>query len=76
LCWNQGIRQLGAQRGMLFINVVPLTALLVGVLRGHTLGHWELVGAALVLLSLVLNQLGGRKTAMSNNLQPALAVCK
>jgi len=68
LCWNQGMRQFGAQRGMLFINVVPLTALLVGVLRGHTLGHWELVGAALVLLSLVLNQLGGRPT-------PAKALC-
>lgn len=76
LCWNQGIRQIGAQRGMLFINVVPLTALAVGVLRGHALGHWELVGAALVLLSLVLNQLGGRKAAMTNNLQPALAACK
>lgn len=60
LCWNQGIRRLGAQRGMLFINLVPLTALLIGVLRGHALGQWELVGAGLVLLSLVLNQVGGQ----------------
>lgn len=59
LCWNQGIRVIGAQNAMLFINVVPLTALLVGVLRGHLFGHWELVGAGLVLMSLVLNQLQG-----------------
>ncbi|HSD37285.1 MAG TPA: DMT family transporter [Rhodocyclaceae bacterium] len=56
LCWNNGIRGIGAQNGMLFINVVPLTALVVGLLRGHPFGAWELVGAALVLLSLVLNQ--------------------
>lgn len=57
LCWNQGIRAVGAQNGMLFINVVPLTALVVGLLRGQEFGMWELVGAVLVLASLVLNQL-------------------
>lgn len=57
LCWNSGIRGIGAQRGMLFINVVPVTALFVGLLRGHEFGNWELLGAVLVLASLVLNQL-------------------
>lgn len=56
LCWNKGIRAVGAQNGMLFINVVPLTALVVGLVRGQPFGAWELVGAALVLASLVLNQ--------------------
>jgi drug/metabolite transporter (DMT)-like permease len=56
LCWNTGIRGIGAQNGMLFINVVPLTALVVGLLRGQPFGTWELVGAALVLVSLILNQ--------------------
>jgi drug/metabolite transporter (DMT)-like permease len=56
LCWNKGIRGIGAQNGMLFINVVPLTALFVGLVRGQDFGVWELVGAVLVLASLVLNQ--------------------
>ncbi|PLK50657.1 DMT family transporter [Uliginosibacterium sp. TH139] len=77
LCWNQGMRQIGAQRGLLFINVVPLTALLIGVLRGHALGNGELIGAALVLVSLVLNQLGGQAGAKpSSILRPALATPK
>ncbi|HEX5126799.1 MAG TPA: DMT family transporter [Rhodocyclaceae bacterium] len=56
LCWNSGIRVVGAQNGMLFINVVPLTALFVGLMRGQRFGLWELVGVLLVLASLVLNQ--------------------
>ncbi|GAA5166542.1 DMT family transporter [Viridibacterium curvum] len=61
LSWNAGMRKLGAQRGMLFINLVPLTALAIGVLRGHPLGYGELTGAVLVLASLALNQLGAAK---------------
>jgi len=73
LCWNQGIRQFGAQRGMLFINLVPLTALAVGVLRGHGLGSGELAGAVLVLASLLVNQLGSRRKPLSRPLCPATA---
>lgn len=70
LNWNRGIRAIGAQNGMLFINLVPLTALLVGVARGHAFGRYELVGALLVLGSLVLNQVGGRLVR-----QPRLSPC-
>jgi len=70
LNWNSGIRALGTQNGMLFINLVPLTALLVGVVRGHPFGRYELVGALLVLGSLVVNQVGGRLVR-----QPALRQC-
>jgi drug/metabolite transporter (DMT)-like permease len=59
LCWNSGIRTLGPQNGMLFINLAPLTALVVGVASGQAFGHFELIGALLVLASLVANQLGG-----------------
>lgn len=73
LCWNQGIRQFGAQRGMLFINLIPLTALVVGVVRGHVLDTGELVGAVLVLASLLVNQLGARSKPVSAVLCPATA---
>jgi drug/metabolite transporter (DMT)-like permease len=59
LCWNSGIRALGPQNGMLFINLAPLTALVVGVASGQSFGRFELIGALLVLASLVANQLGG-----------------
>ncbi|KAF7600684.1 MAG: EamA family transporter [Candidatus Dactylopiibacterium carminicum] len=63
LCWNQGLRHVGTQSGMLFINLIPLTALAVGVARGHTLGAGELFGAALILASLAINQLERRPAA-------------
>jgi len=75
LSWNMGIRRLGAQNGMLFINVVPLTALVVGVLRGQHFGHWELTGAALVLASLLINQLAPRLLAQPMLVRPALGKC-
>lgn len=68
LCWNQGVSQLGAQRGMLFINLVPLTALAIGVLRGHPLGAGETAGALLVLASLFINQLNLRRKPAANAL--------
>ena len=73
LSWNKGLRRLGAQRGMLFINVVPLTALLIGVLRGQAFGGWEVLGAVLVLASLLLNQLsfGNRPPLLPGKLAQA-----
>jgi drug/metabolite transporter (DMT)-like permease len=64
LCWNRGIRTLGPQNGMLFINLAPLTALVVGVASGQAFGRFELIGAVLVLASLVANQLGGVRRAV------------
>ncbi|MFT3735258.1 MAG: DMT family transporter [Rhodocyclaceae bacterium] len=72
LSWNSGMRKLGAQRGMLFINLVPLTALVIGVLRGHPLGYAELIGAALVLGSLVLNQLAASTPARPAATRPVV----
>ena len=60
LAWNRGIRALGAS-GVLFINGVPVTALLIGWWQGRTLSRVELVGALIVMLALVLGNLGGFK---------------
>jgi drug/metabolite transporter (DMT)-like permease len=57
LAWNGGIGRLGATNGVLFINLVPVTAFAIGLAQGHTF-HWtELVGAGLTLMALVLNSL-------------------
>ena len=57
LSWNAGIRKLGALNGVLFINFVPVSAFVIGVILGHHFGMAELGGATLVILALVFNSL-------------------
>lgn len=59
LCWNSGIRRIGAD-GVLFINFVPVTAFAVGAFQGYRFNWAELLGAAAVLVALVVNQLWSR----------------
>jgi drug/metabolite transporter (DMT)-like permease len=63
LSWNAGIRAVGAVNGVLFINLVPVTAFLIGVAQGHDFGRDELLGAALVIGALVANNLYARRQA-------------
>jgi drug/metabolite transporter (DMT)-like permease len=58
--WNAGIAALGAPNGVLFINLVPITAFAVGVAQGHRFGPSELAGVALVIGALVASNLAGR----------------
>lgn len=55
LGWNAGIARVGATTGVLFINLVPVTAFGVGALSGQHFGAAELLGAGLVMAALVLN---------------------
>lgn len=53
--WNAGMRALGPARGVLFINLVPVTAFTIALLGGHIPTGWEVLGVGLVMLALVLN---------------------
>lgn len=53
--WNAGMRALGPARGVLFINLVPVTAFTIGLLGGHIPTGWEVLGVGLVILALVVN---------------------
>ena len=64
LGWNAGIRKLGALNGVLFINFVPVSAFVIGILLGHHFGRAELVGATLVILALVLNSLLSQRAGL------------
>ncbi len=55
LFWNAGMRALGAVRGVLFINLVPVTAFTVSLLSGHLPTRWEVLGVGFVISALVLN---------------------
>ena len=57
LCWNAGMRALGPARGVLFINLVPVTAFAIAVAGGRMPGGAEVAGVALVIVALVLNSL-------------------
>jgi drug/metabolite transporter (DMT)-like permease len=57
LGWNAGMRALGPARGVLFINLVPVTAFTIAVLGGRVPAGAEIAGVALVIAALVLNSL-------------------
>ena len=71
LAWNMGIKTLGAG-GVLFINFVPVTALIIGWLQGHRLSAAELTGALIVMGALVLGNLGRRPVARA----PQSTLCR
>ena len=55
LAWNRGVALLGPLNGVLFINLVPITAFAIGIAQGHKLGVVESVGAALTIGALLVN---------------------
>lgn len=57
LAWNAGMRALDPLSGILFINVVPITAFLIGIYQGQHFVGAELAGAALVIAALFANNL-------------------
>jgi drug/metabolite transporter (DMT)-like permease len=60
LAWNAGIGLLGAANGVLFINLVPITAFAIGVAQGHRFGASEIAGVVLVIGALVASNLASR----------------
>lgn len=65
LFWNTGIAELGAERTALFLNLVPVFAMLAGTLAGTSPTHVQLIGALLVI--------GGVTIAMIPRRRPVVA---
>jgi len=61
LGWNAGIRRLGPINGVLFINLLPVSAFAIGVSLGVRFSSAEVAGAAMVVASLVLSNLEARR---------------
>ncbi len=53
LTWNIGVRRLGVPNASLFMNLVPLVALLVAVAQGYRPGVVELVGLVITVAAIV-----------------------
>ncbi|WP_181820415.1 DMT family transporter [Paracoccus versutus] len=62
LFWNAGMRALGPRMGVLFINLVPVTAFAIALIGGQIPSPWEVAGVALVIAALMLNSFGGGRT--------------
>jgi drug/metabolite transporter (DMT)-like permease len=57
LCWNLGNKILTPTNGVLFLDVVPLTAFAVEALAGTPIAPGQLMGAACTATALLLNNL-------------------
>ena len=54
-CWNRGIELIGANRGGLFINLIPVFASLMAIVwLGETLKAYHLAGMVMILVGMVL----------------------
>ncbi len=54
LCWNKGIELLGAARGSVFINLIPVTAMAISWMLGHPLQAFHFIGGCIVVLGVIL----------------------
>jgi drug/metabolite transporter (DMT)-like permease len=62
LCWNAGVKRLGAGGAMVFYNTLPLYGALFGFLfLGETLGPAHLAGGALILAGGLVSAMTGKK---------------
>jgi drug/metabolite transporter (DMT)-like permease len=73
LAWNAGIAILGPANGVLFINLVPITAFAIGVAQGHRFGASEIVGVLLVIGALLANNLASRSPGRPVGSRPKFA---
>lgn len=55
LGWNVGVSILSPLNGLLFINFVPVTTLVISMLQGYPITPFDLVGTALIIVALSAN---------------------
>ncbi len=54
LLWNEGVRLIGAARSSIFVNLIPVTALLIAMLLGQPLYLHHFLGGSIVVLGVIL----------------------
>jgi len=57
LGWNIGVSILSPLNGLLFINFVPVTTLLISIFQGNAVTMFDLIGTFLIIISLVSNNI-------------------
>jgi drug/metabolite transporter (DMT)-like permease len=69
LAWNEGVKRLGAPNAALFMNLVPVVAFTIAIVRGYHPEVVELGGAALTVAALV----GANLSARQDRVRPVSA---
>ncbi|OAH52607.1 transporter [Domibacillus aminovorans] len=57
LGWNIGIGILSPLNGILFINFVPVTTLIISIVQGYKITSFDMIGTILIIVSLISNNL-------------------
>lgn len=57
LFWNKGVAMLKPINAILFINLAPVTTIIIRMIQGHTITLFEYTGVTIVCLMIVLNNL-------------------
>jgi drug/metabolite transporter (DMT)-like permease len=63
ICWNAGVRRIGALNGMLMLNLIPVVTFTIGFLQGRRFVASELAGAAMVIGALAANNVYLRRVS-------------
>ncbi len=57
LFWNKGVTMLKPINAILFINLAPVTTIVIRMVQGHTITFFEYLGVTIVCLMIILNNL-------------------
>lgn len=71
LGWNLGVSILSPLNGLLFINFVPITTLVISFFQGNQVTLFDVTGTALIILALLANNLFIRMS-LSRNASPII----
>ncbi|MEY8350421.1 DMT family transporter [Bacillus cereus] len=66
LAWNYGVKILSSINGILFINFVPITTLVIMMMQGYKITTFDIVGTLLVITALIRNNVCQRKEESEN----------
>lgn len=60
LGWNKGVQILTPINAVLFINLAPVTTIIIRMIQGHSIQPFELMGVAIVCSMIIANNLHNR----------------
>jgi len=70
LGWNIGVSILSPLNGLLFINFVPVTTLLISIVQGNSVTIFDLLGTVFIIVALLSNNIFVRMTQKKKTFTP------
>lgn len=61
LFWNASITKLGSSKAAIFMNLVPVTSMIIAALENHPPNHAQMLGAAMVIGAVTFSSLSESK---------------